>query len=72
MGFGRPRPRKPSPVPVYSSRSDEQDADAFEARAKRLAPAIGYCQWCGAFVDPTMGRLHGSDCASIRSDEGEP
>jgi hypothetical protein len=57
------RPRKRSPIQVYKGPAAEIDAEQFAAMAARLAPILGFCNYCGATVDEASGRLHAPDCA---------
>lgn len=51
-------------IPVYKgTRDDEREADLFEARARALAPVLGFCGYCGVDVDEVNGKLHGHDCS---------
>lgn len=57
------RSRRRDAVPVYRGTEDEAHADRMTARAKALAPTLGYCGCCGVSVDEANGKLHDKWCA---------
>lgn len=52
-------------MPVYREREDEAHADAMAARAKTLAPRLGFCGSCGVSVDEDGGKLHDPQCPDV-------
>lgn len=64
-GYGKRAPRKRSPIPVYRGPNDEAQADRMAARAKALAPVLGYCPSCGEHVDEASGKKHDPWCPDV-------
>lgn len=67
-GYGKGFPRRRCPVPVYRGSEDEAQAARMAARAKALAPALGYCGSCGAYVNEALGKLHSWDCPDVEAE----
>jgi len=54
--------RRRDNIPVYAGPQDEAHANAMEARARALAPVLGWCPNCGEHVDEAAGKLHDPWC----------